>query len=139
VAVETLLAEDNRGDVVMLTEAFQQAALDYRLHTARDGQEAIALLKGDAGDVLPGLGLIILDLNLPRINGFEILRFLLARPELGGIATVIVTTSAWEDNPTECISHEAFFQKPSLLSDWVAMATRIDAYRRERASHQRAS
>jgi CheY-like chemotaxis protein len=131
VEVDVLLAEDNRADIIMLTEAMQQAGLDYRLHVAADGRSALDLLDRHNSQVLPRLGLIILDLNLPRLSGLEILRVLRSRPELGEIPTVVLTTSAWEDFDRKLgdFDHKAFFQKPSLLEDWVAVVQAIETYR----------
>jgi CheY-like chemotaxis protein len=130
--VEVLLAEDNLADVVMLTEAIRQAGLDYRLRVARDGLELLDLLgrhDSDAPD------LIVLDLNLPRVNGFEILDFLRSKPDLRKIPTAILTTSAWEDEAPKLTGsdREAFFQKPSLLADWVAVVLAIEICRLKKA------
>ena len=134
--IDALMVEDNRADVFMLTEALQQAALDYRLHVARDGQEAMDLLARYGSDALPRLDLVILDLNLPRVNGFEVLRVLRSRPDLREIPTVILTTSAWGEEPAKLddFDREAFFEKPSLLTDWIAVSQAIDACRRKRMS-----
>ncbi len=137
--VDALLVEDNRADVFMLTEAFQQAGMDYCLHLARDGQEALDFLDRQDFSSLEPLGLIILDLNLPRVSGVGILCALRRRSDLQEVPTVILTTSAWQYEATrlEGFAREAFFQKPSLLEDWIAVARAIDVYRQKEMNGHR--
>jgi CheY-like chemotaxis protein len=131
--VDALLVEDNRADVFMLTEALKRAGLDYHLHLARDGQEALDFLNRRDPAAPGALDLIILDLNLPRVNGFEILHYLRGRSDLRDVPAVILTTSAWEHESAKLagFDREAFFQKPSLLADWISMVQAIDVYRRK--------
>ena len=74
VPVDVLLVEDDPGDVLMIREAFEQRGMRNRLHVVSDGEQAIEFLRR-AGDfsAAPTPGLILLDLNLPRRNGFEVL------------------------------------------------------------------
>jgi CheY-like chemotaxis protein len=132
--INVLLADDNRADVVMLSEALRQAGLDYHLDVACNGQEAMSMLDQHGSDGSPALDLIILDLNLPRVSGFEILDILHSRPELRKTPTVVLTTSAWNDAATLLgkFDRQAFFEKPSLLRDWIATVRAIEAYRAER-------
>jgi CheY-like chemotaxis protein len=73
-AVEVLLVEDDQGDVVMITEAFEQSGAPVRLHVVGDGEQAMQFLHRAGGFAdAPRPGLIVLDLNLPRHTGLEIL------------------------------------------------------------------
>lgn len=129
--IDVLLVEDNPGDVVMLTEAIQEAHLDYRLHQACDGLAALDLLEGDPS-LVRQLDLVILDLNLPRMDGFRLLDKMKARMDLAALKVAVLTSSSWNDTPRTLrnFSRDAFFQKPCLLKEWVEVVNAIDAYRR---------
>jgi CheY-like chemotaxis protein len=91
---EVLLVEDDPGDVLLTSEAFAQHHLDVQLHVVGDGEEATRFLRrtGDfAGAPRPAL--ILLDLNLPRRSGLEVLADLKADPDLRTIPVVVLTTS----------------------------------------------
>jgi CheY-like chemotaxis protein len=91
---EVLLVEDDPGDVLLTSEAFAHYHLDVQLHVVGDGEEATRFLRrtGDfAGAPRPAL--VLLDLNLPRRNGLEVLADLKADPDLRTIPVVVLTTS----------------------------------------------
>ena len=94
-AVDVLLAEDDPGDVLMTREAFEQYKIRNVLHVVTDGEQALRFLRR-AGDYAgaPRPGLILLDLNLPRLDGLEVLAELKADPELKVIPVVILTTTS---------------------------------------------
>ena len=131
--VVVLLVEDNAADVLMLKEAISQAGLNYRLHHLPDGQDALEHLDRLRFEAQAHPDLIIVDLNLPRVDGRELFRRLCERPDLRGIPTVILTTSSWdqEAGTLEGVKREAYFEKPSLFTGWVAVVQEIDAYRQE--------
>jgi CheY-like chemotaxis protein len=95
-----LLAEDDENDVFLLQLAFQKAAVSHPLIVARDGQEAVDYLKGESpyGDRAryPAPALLLLDLKMPRMDGFEVLAWLDQQPELKGVPVVVLTSSAFE-------------------------------------------
>jgi CheY-like chemotaxis protein len=91
---EVLLVEDDPGDVLLTSEAFAYHHLDVQLHVVGDGEEAMRFLRrtGDfAGAPRPAL--VLLDLNLPRRSGLEVLADLKADPDLRTIPVVVLTTS----------------------------------------------
>ena len=92
--IEVLLVEDSAGDVRLMREAFHDANQKIRLHVASDGLEAIAFLRrtGDNIDA-PRPDLILLDLNLPKMDGRELLALIKRDSALRSIPTVILTTS----------------------------------------------
>ncbi|MGG1943829.1 response regulator [Trinickia sp. NRRL B-1857] len=97
--VEILLVEDSPTDVMMTREAFEYHDVLNPLHVVEDGVEALAYLRHEgayAGSRLPGL--IILDLNLPRKNGHEVLAEIKRDPSLQCIPVVILTTSTAESD-----------------------------------------
>src|SRR5207248_5012990 len=92
--IEVLLVEDDPGDVLMTQEAFEEHKLRNRLHVVNDGVAAIAFLRreGAYADV-PRPDLILLDLNLPRRDGREVLAEIKSDPDLCQIPVVVLTTS----------------------------------------------
>jgi CheY-like chemotaxis protein len=97
--VEILLVEDNPADVRLTIEAFRDAKVKNRLTVARDGLEALALLRGTSPhEHAAHFDLILLDLNLPRKNGREVLAELKSDPDLKRIPVVILTTSRAEED-----------------------------------------
>ena len=93
-AVDVLLVEDDAGDVLLTKEAFAHYRARDTLHVVGDGEQAIQFLRrtGDYADV-PRPGLILLDLNLPRRTGLEVLADLKADDDLHTIPVVVLTTS----------------------------------------------
>ena len=95
--ISILLVEDNPGDIRLTIEAFKDNRVDSPFDVARDGVEALAYLRGEgihAGKPLPDL--ILLDLNLPRMDGREVLAAIKSDPALMHIPVVVLTTSRAE-------------------------------------------
>jgi CheY-like chemotaxis protein len=93
-SVEILLVEDNEGDVGLIEEVFEEAKIRNSLHVAEDGEEAMLYLRGKgkfSGAPLPDI--IILDLNLPKKDGREVLREIKEDENLKNIPVVVLTTS----------------------------------------------
>jgi CheY-like chemotaxis protein len=119
-----LIAEDNENDVLMLERAFRQAAIDLPLHVVADGEQAIAYLRGDgkfanrAEYPLPDL--LLLDLKMPRKNGFEVLQWLRDQPTLASLRTVVLTTSndIWDINRAYGLGANSFLVKPLDFTDF---------------------
>jgi two-component system, chemotaxis family, response regulator Rcp1 len=91
---ELLLVEDNHGDVILTTEAFRSAKIANNLSVAADGEQALAMLRREAAyadQARPDL--ILLDLNLPRMDGREVLTALKADPDLRRIPVIVMTSS----------------------------------------------
>jgi CheY-like chemotaxis protein len=96
--IEILLVEDNPADVRLTIEALKNARVRNRLHVARDGVEAMDLLRDGARKGVPRPDLILLDLNLPKKDGREVLAEVKSDEELRHIPVVILTTSQAEEN-----------------------------------------
>lgn len=92
--VEILLVEDNPPDQDLTREAFKQGRLNNNLHVVDDGEQALAFLRreGEYGNA-PRPGLILLDLNLPRMDGREVLKEIKEDAALSSIPVVVLTTS----------------------------------------------
>jgi CheY-like chemotaxis protein len=130
-AVHVLLVEDDPGDVLMTREAFGHYKLRNVLHVVTDGEQALQFLRrtGDyAGAPRPGL--ILLDLNLPRRDGLEVLAELKADPELKVIPVVIRTTSqAHEDILRSYALHaNAYVSKPVDFERFMDVIRQIDNF-----------
>ena len=97
--VEILLVEDSEPDILLTQEAFEEASVKNRLHVARDGEEALQFLRrtGPYSDA-PRPNVVLLDINMPRKNGLEVLKELKSDPELASIPVLMLTTSQAEDD-----------------------------------------
>lgn len=106
--VEILLVEDNPGDVDLTLEALEDAKMRNNVSVARDGQEALDFLRGEDGfEDTPRPDLILLDLNLPKKDGREVLRIVKDDPDLKSIPVVVLTTSNDEKDVLESYEHRA--------------------------------
>ena len=130
-AVDVLLVEDDPGDVLMTQEAFEEHKLRNRLHVVNDGVAAIAFLRreGAYADV-PRPDLILLDLNLPRRDGREVLAEIKSDPDLCQIPVVVLTTSqADEDIARSYRLHaNAYVTKPVDFDQFIRVVRQIDDF-----------
>jgi CheY-like chemotaxis protein len=126
---EVLLVEDDPGDVLLTSEAFAQHHLDVQLHVVGDGEEATRFLRrtGDFASA-PRPALVLLDLNLPRRSGLEVLADLKADPDLRTIPVVVLTTSkAQQDIQCSYQLHtNAYVVKPIYVDQFSAAIGQID-------------
>ncbi|MBN2444391.1 MAG: response regulator [Spirochaetales bacterium] len=122
IPIEILLVEDNYGDIVLTREAFKESKLHNNLSIVKDGVEALAFLKreGEYADaVRPDI--ILLDLNLPKKTGVEVLNEIKANPELKTIPVVILTCSKNEDDILETYNSHAncYITKPVDFNKFI--------------------
>ena len=110
---DILLVEDNPADVRLTQEAFKDTRVKNRLHVARDGVEALSMLR-DATGVVPRPDLILLDLNLPRKDGREVLQDIKQDEALRHIPVVVLSTSHSEHDVARSyrLGANAFVTKP---------------------------
>lgn len=132
-ALETLVVEDNPGDVLLLAEAVERAGLAARLHVVEDGREALAFLRRSGPHAAaPRPDLIVLDLNLPVMSGREVLAELAAAPELHEIPVAVLTTSRIE--ASICDGYPAgrcrYFVKPGDFFELVQIVCEIARFAR---------
>ncbi|KQR15538.1 response regulator [Deinococcus sp. Leaf326] len=106
--VEILLVEDSEPDILLTQEAFAEAQVRNRLHVARDGDEAIDFLRRQGEHAgAPRPDVILLDINMPRKNGLEVLAELKADPKLASIPVLMLTTSQAETDVTNAYARHA--------------------------------
>lgn len=106
--IEILLVEDNPGDVDLTLEALEDAKLRNNVHVAEDGVEAMKFLRQEGEHAgAPRPDLVLLDLNMPRKDGREVLRDLKEDPDLKRIPVVVLTTSSDEQDVLEAYEHSA--------------------------------
>ncbi|MFC4639344.1 response regulator [Deinococcus hohokamensis] len=97
--IEILLVEDSEPDIQLTREAFSEAGIANTLHVARDGVEALERLRCAAGQpAMPRPDVILLDINMPRMNGLEMLEELKRDPALMTIPVIMLTTSQAEED-----------------------------------------
>jgi chemotaxis family two-component system response regulator Rcp1 len=130
-AIEVLLVEDSPGDVRLTREAFKDAKVHINLHVASDGAEAMAFLgrEGEYTDS-PRPDLILLDLNLPKKDGREVLEEIKESPTLMSIPVVILTTSASEEDILRSYRLHAncYITKPVDLDGFLKVVKSIDNF-----------
>ena len=130
-AMHVLLVEDDPGDVLMTREAFEHYKLRNVLDVVTDGEQALQFLRrsGDYADA-PRPGLILLDLNLPRVDGLEVLAEIKADPVLKVIPVVILTTSqAQQDVLRSYALHaNAYVSKPVDFERFMEAIRQIDNF-----------
>jgi len=128
---DVLLVEDSPGDVRLTQEAFREANVEIKLSVAEDGVEAMAFLRREGPHVdAPRPDLILLDLNLPRMDGREVLALIKADEMLKSIPTVILTTSESEADIVKSYSLQAncYLSKPVELDAFEALVKSINDF-----------
>jgi CheY-like chemotaxis protein len=130
-ALQILLVEDSPGDVRLTREAFREASISIELHVAADGVEAMAFLKHDGDHVnAPRPDMILLDLNLPKMDGREVLAHIKEDIGLRNIPTVILTTSDAEMDVLKSYQLHAncYLTKPVQLDAFEALVKSISDF-----------
>lgn len=127
-ALQVLLVEDSPGDVRLTIETFRELASHIDLHVAVDGTEAMTFLRQEDGQSkAPRPDLILLDLNLPRMDGREVLAQIKGDAHLKTIPTVILTTSEAEADILKSyqLQANAYLNKPVRLDDFEVLVKSI--------------
>ncbi|MFG1946253.1 response regulator [Nonomuraea sp. NPDC048826] len=129
--IEVLLVEDDPGDELITREAFEDNKIGNNLHVVRDGLEALDFLyqRGEfAGKPRPDL--ILLDLNLPKYDGRQVLEKIKSDSELRAIPVVVLTTSSAEEDILRSykLFANAYVTKPVDLNQFMAVIRQIDEF-----------
>ena len=129
--IDILLVEDDPGDVLLIREAFEDNKVHNRLHVVPDGVEALTFLRqeGEHADA-PRPDLVLLDLNLPRKDGREVLAEVKGDESLQHIPVVVVTTSKAEEDVLRSykLHANAYVTKPVDFDRFIDVVRRIDEF-----------
>jgi CheY-like chemotaxis protein len=129
--IDVLLVEDDPGDVLLTREAFADNKVSNKLHVVNDGEQAMAFLRNQTPFTdAPRPDLILLDLNLPRMDGREVLEEIKADPELRVIPVVILTTSEAEEDILRSyqLHANAYVSKPVDFEQFIKVVRQIDDF-----------
>ncbi|MGX7732630.1 MULTISPECIES: response regulator [Rhodococcus] len=129
--IDVLLVEDDPGDELMTREAFEDNKIGNELHVVRDGEEALDFLyQRGAHTGAPRPDLILLDLNLPKYDGRQVLEKIKSDPDLSDIPVVVLTTSAAEEDILRSyrLHANAYVTKPVDLDQFIGAVRQIDEF-----------
>jgi two-component system response regulator len=129
-----LLVEDDHGDQLLTCEALSESALARKIAVVSDGEEALEYLhhrgRYEQPSAAPRPDLILLDLNMPKINGRQLAARLKADPELQTIPIVVLSTSDYHEDVAHCyrIGVNSYVHKPTNYDDFVAVINAVEHY-----------
>lgn len=129
--IQILLVEDNEGDILLTLEAFKELKVKNNVAVVKDGAEAIEFLKREGKFIESTLPhLILLDINMPRLNGIEVLDFIKRDNKLRKIPVVMLTTSSSESDISECYDKSAncFITKPLDFGKFMDVVKSIESF-----------
>ncbi len=128
--VRILLVEDNPHDVEIMIRALKKGHVKNDLVVARDGQEALDILYGHTAGESELPGLILLDLNLPKVGGLEVLERIKRDPGLKRIPVIILTTSKREEDVVRSydLGVNTFITKPVGFEDFIKVVATLNEY-----------
>jgi len=129
--IEILLIEDNPGDVLLTQTAFKDGRVMNRLNIVRDGEEALHYLKHQGKYVdSPEPGIILLDLNLPKKDGRQVLKEIKEDERLKKIPVIILTTSESEEDVLQAYENHAncYIRKPVDLDRFMEIVRKIEDF-----------
>ena len=129
--MDILLVEDSPGDIRLTLEAFRDANPSVRLHVVNDGVEAMAFLRREGGHAqAPRPELVLLDLNMPKMDGREVLAQIKKDESLNLIPTIILTTSEADKDILESYQLQAncYLRKPVELEAFEDLVKQIDDF-----------
>ncbi|HUQ92668.1 MAG TPA: response regulator [Bryobacteraceae bacterium] len=128
-AARILLIEDNHGDVLLVREALEEHAVKVEMTVLSDGEKAIRFIEDAEAYRAPLPDLIILDLNLPRISGHDVLRRIRASAIAAHVRVMILSSSTMMKDTQQAASHgvSRYIQKPSTLDEFMRIGGVIKA------------
>lgn len=127
-----LLVEDNEGDVLLTKVALEESNVNFKLSVINDGKEALDFLNKEgkyANEIMPQL--VLLDINLPKKNGHEVLQYIKKTENLKHIPVIMLTTSSSQNDIDLAYENNAvgFITKPSDVNDFIAaVATAVNSW-----------
>lgn len=130
-SIHILLVEDNEGDILLTTEALQEGRLLNRISVVRDGEEAIDFFNRKGKHSLADQpDLVLLDVNLPKRNGHEVLQYIKKREDIKHIPVIMLTTSCSERDISLSYKNHAncYITKPVELDSFLNVVTQIENF-----------
>jgi DNA-binding response OmpR family regulator len=119
-----LIAEDNKSDVFLIRQALQKAGIEAQIHLASDGEQAVRFFaRADLDTAAPCPDLVLLDINMPRYKGAEILSRLRASARCAGALVLVVSSSDSQNDRDEMngLGADGYFRKPSEFSEFLKL------------------
>jgi two-component system, chemotaxis family, response regulator Rcp1 len=129
--IQILLVEDNEGDILLTLEAFKEIKIKNTIAVVKDGEEAIEFLKRQGQYVESTIpNLILLDINMPKLNGIEVLDFIKKDEKLKKIPVIMLTTSSSESDISACYEKSAncFITKPLDFGKFLTVVEAIESF-----------
>lgn len=129
--IHILLVEDNEGDILLTTEAFHERKIINRITVLKDGKQAIDYLQEQVETVNGDLpDLLLLDINLPKKNGHEVLEFIKSHPLLKHLPVIILTTSSSIVDINKSYQNYAncYITKPVEVDDFMDAISKIENF-----------
>jgi CheY-like chemotaxis protein len=129
--IHILLAEDNEGDILLTKEAFADSKILAKLSVVKDGKEAIDFIcHKDKYAGSDSVDLILLDINLPKKNGHEVLQFIKGNDQLKQIPVIMLTTSAFEKDVLLSYKNfvNCYITKPIEVDNFLDVITKIENF-----------
>lgn len=129
--VRILLVEDNPGDVLLTQEAFADAAISNEIHVAYDGEEALAYLRKEGDNAqAKSPDLVLLDLNLPKKSGHDVLKDIKGDPELSHLPVIVLSSSRAETDVLKSyrLHASSYLAKPNDMSELSAIVGAIERF-----------
>nr|WP_315252909.1 response regulator [uncultured Flavobacterium sp.] len=129
--IHILLVEDNEGDILLTTDALEEGKIINKVSVVKDGKLAIDFLNNKEPYVdaeIPNL--ILLDINLPKKNGHEVLKYIKTSEKFRHIPIIMLTTSSSEKDIHEAYNHYAncFITKPVDVDEFIEAVTKIESF-----------
>ena len=129
--MHVLLIEDNEDDILLIREAFEEVNMVNRIAVVRDGEEALAYLRGEGAfkeSLLPGM--VLLDINMPKKTGLEVLADIKAEPRFRALPIVMLTVSEREEDILRSFEQGAcsYIRKPVTFTRFITVVKEFEMY-----------
>jgi|ERR1700733_16170173 len=129
-SINILLVEDNEGDIVLTKEAFEESTLIDKIQVIRDGKEAIRFFEKLDERTPDKPNLVLLDVNLPKINGHDVLKFIKTHNKHKSIPVIMLTTSSAERDIMQSYENHVncYITKPIDMNDFVSAMAKVEDF-----------